>query len=187
MHHALYVLGSIIIALALLVIVSVPVYANGRVQRLVTQSAGPYTLAIGTIPDTPVVGNLHLTTKVADEISGTSILGAVVTIAGTGPGMDTPEIGPLVAEQNPLDPIFYDTNMVVNREGLWRFMIHISGELGDASTEFDIEVTTVSPIAGIVSMVVLVAFLLILSLSLRAFLKQQRKESGRSRGSRRLS
>lgn len=172
---------SIVAAIGLLVLAAGPVLANGRVQRFVTQSAGPYTLAIGTIPETPVVGNLHLTMSVADEASGAYILDAVVTVAGAGPAVDTPELGPFVAEKNPLDPTFYDINTSVDREGIWKFTIDISGELGDVSTEIDIEVSSVSPVAGIVALVALLAFLLVLGLSVRAFLKQQRKASGRGR------
>ena len=156
-----------------------PVLANGRVQRFVTQIAGSYTLAIGTIPDTPVVGNLHLTMSIANETSGAHIFDAVVTVAGAGPDVDTPELGPFVAEKNPLDPTFYDINTSIDRVGVWRFTIDVSGELGDVSTEIDIEVKSVSPVAGIVTLVALVAFLLVLGLSVRAFLKQQRKASGR--------
>ena len=182
-HHARHVLLSALAALAVLMLVSGTVFANGRVQRFVTQSAGPYTLAIGTIPETPVVGNLHLTVSVADNESGAYIFDAVVTItgAGPGPGADTPELGPYVADKNPLDPTFYDINTSVDRVGIWRFTIDVSGELGDASTEIEIEVTSVSPIAGILTVVGLVAFLLVLGLSVRVFLKQQRNASGRGR------
>ena len=180
-HNVRHVLLSALAAVALLVFVSAPVLANGRVQRFITQNAGPYTLAIGTIPDTPVVGNIHLTISVADETSGAYILDATVTVAGAGPDMDTPEIGPFLAEKNPLDPTFYDINTVVDREGIWKFVIDISGELGDASAEIDIEVMAVSPVAGILTLVGLMAFLLVLGLSVRAFLKQQRNSSGRGR------
>jgi hypothetical protein len=177
-HHARYVVLSIVAAVGLLVLLAGPVLANGRVQRFVTQSVGPYTLQIGTIPETPVVGNLHLTISIADETNGAYIFDAVVTVAGAGPEVDTPELGPFVAEKNPLDPTFYDINTSVDRVGIWSFTIDISGELGDISTEIDIVVESVSPVAGIVTLVALVAFLLVLGLSVRAFLKQQRKASG---------
>ena len=177
-YHTRHAVLSIVAAIGLLVLVSGPVLANGRVQRFVTKSVGPYTLQIGTIPETPVVGNLHLTMSVADETSGAYIFDAVVTVAGTGPDVITPELGPFVAEKNPLDPTFYDISTSVDRVGIWTFTIDVSGELGDVSTEIDIEVTAVNPVAGIVTIVALMAFLLVLGLSVRAFLKQQRKASG---------
>jgi len=179
-HARLAVLSGLAASVALL-LVSVPAFANGRVQNFVTQSAGPYTLAIGTIPETPVVGNLHLTISVADESSGAYLLDAEVSVDGTGPGAEAPDLGPIVAEKNPLDPTFYDINTSVDRVGIWKFTIDVSGELGDASTEFEIEVMSVSPIAGILTIVGLVAFLIVLGLSVRAFLKQQRNASGRGR------
>ena len=180
-YNARHVLLSALAALAVLLLVSGTVFANGRVQRFVTQSAGPYTLAIGTVPETPVVGNLHLTVSVVDTESSAYIFDAVVTIAGAGPGADIPELGPFVADKNPLDPTFYDVNTSVDRGGIWNFAIEVSGELGDATTELEVEVTSASPVAGIVTLVALVAFLVVLGLSVRAFLKQQRKSSGRGR------
>ena len=164
-----------------LLLVSVPAFANGRVQNFVTQSAGPYTLAIGTIPETPVVGNLHLTISVADESTGAYLLDAEVSVTGAGPRSEVPDLGPIVAEKNPLDPTFYDINTFADRVGTWKFTIDVSGELGDASTEIEIEVTSISPIAGILTIVGLVAFLLVLGLSVRVFLKQQRNASGNGR------
>jgi hypothetical protein len=179
-HARLAVLSGLAASVALL-IVSVPAFANGRVQNFVTKSAGPYTLAIGTIPETPVVGNLHLTISVADESTGAYLLDAEVSVVGTGPEAEVADLGPIVAEKNPLDPTFYDINTTVDRIGTWKFTIAVIGELGDASTEIEIEVVSVSPIAGILTITGLVVFLLVLGLSVRAFLKQQQNASGRGR------
>ena len=181
MSHVRLVVMSGLAASVALLLVSVPAFANGRVQNFVTQSAGTYTLAIGTIPETPVVGNLHLTISVADESTGAYLLDAEVSVTGAGPRPEVPDLGPIVAEKNPLDPTFYDINISVDRVGTWKFTIDVSGELGDASTAIEIEVTSISPIAGILTIVGLVAFLLVLGLSVRVFLKQQRNASGRDR------
>ncbi|MDP6065091.1 MAG: hypothetical protein QGI49_09915 [SAR202 cluster bacterium] len=181
MSHVRFAGMSGLAASVALLLVSVPAFANGRVQNFVTQSAGPYTLAIGTIPETPVVGNLHLTISVADESTGAYVLDAEVSVTGAGPRSEVPDLGPIVAEKNPLDPTFYDINTFADRVGAWKFTIDVSGELGDASTEIEIEVTSISPIAGILTIVGLVAFLLVLGLSVRVFLKQQRNALGSGR------
>ena len=61
-------------------------HANGRVAELQKKQAGPYEIALGTIPGTPIVGTLHMTMTVSDLASGAFLLDARVTATGTGPG-----------------------------------------------------------------------------------------------------
>ena len=78
--------AALIPALALvLVMASATAHANGRVVRFDLQVAGPYEIALGTIPATPGVGNLHLTVSVADAVTKTYILGADVVVTASGP------------------------------------------------------------------------------------------------------
>ena len=154
-------------------------YGNGRVIQFDRRTAGPYEIAVGTIPENPVVGNLHLTMNITDTASDTLILDANVTVSARGPESETVEIGPLQAQNNLDDLSFYDVNTSVDRLGAWVFTVSVSGELGDASTEFPIEVTESSPLIAIVTLLALVAFLAALGFSLRAFLRE------RGRGKRR--
>ncbi len=146
--------------------------ANGRVVRYERRVSGPYEIALGTIPDSPSVGNLHLTMTVADASSKATVIGAEITVTGDGPDPASTRIGPQAAQSNLTNPSFYDLNTSVDSEGIWMFMVSVRSELGDAQAEFPVEVRNPSPIAGILTLVVLIALLAILGFSLRAYLKE---------------
>ena len=156
-------------------------HANGRVVRFDRQLAGPYEIGLGTIPATPGVGNLHLTVSVADAVSKVYITGADIVVTASGPG--AVEIGPLNAYDSLQGVGFYDVNTSVDREGMWTFTVAVSSEMGEASAPFEIEVKNTSPVAGIVTLVVLVGLLSIIGFSVRAMLSGRRKPRPR-RGSR---
>ena len=153
--------------------------ANGQVRRFVSQDAGPYTISLGTLPESPVPGSLHLTMTVVERASGAFIMDARVTVTGRGPGEDAPETGALVASNNSIDPTFYDVNTTVDREGTWMFTVEVTGEPGQAAAGFAIQVTEANPFTGIVTILALLAFLTVLGLSVRVFLTQQRSGGGR--------
>ena len=169
----------LIAAAAMLAVPLATAHANGRVIRFETYTAGPYRLAVGTIPDNPVVGNLHVTMTITAGSDEQPILDAEVSVSGVGPETDAVEIGPLRAEHNADDPAFYDINTFVDRQGEWQFTVSVSGPHDEGETQVPIEVTTQSPLIGIVTIMALVAFLAALGFSLRAFLRE------RSRGRRR--
>lgn len=147
--------------------------ANGRVAKFITQVAGPYEIALGTIPDTPVVGNLHLTMTVTDTLSNTLVLDAEVTVTGTGPEGNGVEIGPLVAQNNPTSPAFYDITTSVDRIGIWTLTVSVSSDLGDASTDFALKVQTRNPISRVLTWVTVLVFLALVGLGLLPFLRQR--------------
>ena len=155
-------------------------FANGRVVRFDRQVAGPYEVALGTIPDSPTVGALHLTLTVAGTETGTFLLDALVVVEATGPEAAA-AIGPYTAEKNLDDPRFYDVNTVVEVEGAWIVTVRIDASLGEAVAEFPIEVRSPSPIAGVATLLVLLAFLAILGLSLRAYFRERRGRRKRRR------
>jgi hypothetical protein len=107
---------------------------------------------------------------VADQASRSLIQNATVTVAGSGPGAAATEIGPLVAQHNLSDPLFYDISTSVDREGTWIFHVSVNGDLGDGSADFPVEVRNVSPLTGIAALVLLLVFLVVLGLSMRAYL-----------------
>ena len=158
------------------------ILANGRVRRFVDKDAGPYTISLGTLPRSPVLGRLHLTMTFVEKSSGAFIMDAEVTVAGKGPGEGAAGIGPLAARNSLLDPAFYDVSTSVDREGTWTFTVRVSSELGDASADFPIEVTRSSPLAGFATLLGLLAFLTVLGLSVRLFLSQQSRRTGKNRG-----
>ena len=169
----------LIAAAALLAVPLATAHANGRVIRFEEHAAGPYLLAVGTIPENPVVGALHVTMTITGPPSEERILDATVRISGVGPESDAVEIGPLQAEHNADDPAYYDINTQVDRVGDWRFDVQVSGPLGEGEAQVPIEVRAQSPLIRIVTMMALVAFLAALGYSLRVFFRE------RSRGRRR--
>jgi hypothetical protein len=155
-------------------------FANGRVVRFDRQVAGPYEVALGTIPDSPTLGALHMTLTVADTKTQAYLLDAAVVVEGTGPEPGA-TIGPFTAEKNLDDPRFYDVNTVVDVEGAWTVTVRVDASLGEAVAEFPIEVRSASPIAGVATLVVLLAFLTILGISLRAYLRERQGRKKRRR------
>ncbi len=166
-------------AVALFAVPLATANANGRVIKFENHAAGPYMLSIGTIPENPVVGNLHVTMTITSPPGKDLILDAEVSVSGSGPGSEQVDIGPLPAELDATDPGFYDINTFVDRQGEWQFTFLVNGPHGEGTALLPIEVTTQSPLIGIVTITALVAFLAALGYSLRAFLRE------RSRGKRR--
>ena len=156
------------------------VYANGRVVEFDKRVAGPYEVAVGKIPTSPVVGPLHLTMTVTEIATGLSIIGAEVTVTGTGPDSTEVEIGPIIATSDLQDPTFYDVAMQVDRIGIWVVTVAVSNERGDGSADFPIQVVESSPITGIVTVVAVLAFGVVLGLAVRAFLREKNKGKRRS-------
>ena len=170
--------ASLLFAAGLAVVVAsfpADVQANGRVTNFQKKLAGPYEVGLGTIPPSPSVGNLHLALTVTDPVTKTPVLDARVELQGTGPDSAEIEIGPTVATNSTLDPAYYEVNTSVGREGMWLFTTTITDADGEHSADFQVEVKNSSPITGILTLVVLVAFLIIFGLSIRASLGGKRR------------
>jgi len=150
-------------------------YANGRVGQLVRQIAGPYEIALGTIPDKPVVGILHLTLTVSDAATKAPVLDADVTVAARGPDGDADEIGPLPAQNSARDPVFYDVSTAVDRIGAWTFTVSISSDLGDTSSDFVLQVRNSNPTLEIFTWVTVVVFVAVIGLAILPFLRGRRR------------
>ena len=157
--------------------------ANGRVTNFQKKMAGPYEIGLGTIPPSPSVGNLHLALIVTDPATGNPVLDAKVEIVGTGPDSAEIEIGPTFAANSAQDPTYYEVNTSVDREGMWLFTTTITDADGEHPADFQVEVKNSSPITGILTLVVLLAFLIIFGLSIRASLggKRRRRKKRASR------
>ena len=158
--------------------------ANGRVARLMKQIADPYEIALGTAPSTPVVGALHLTMTVTEVESGTLILDADVTVAASGPGADSVEIGPLTAENSLSNPMFYDLTTSVDRLGVWTFTVSVDSELGPASADFALEVQRPSPLSGFFTWVTVALFFALVGAGLLPYLRDRVKKGRRGAASR---
>lgn len=176
--------------LACLVAAAAPLFANGRVVEFDRRAAGPYEIALGKIPASPVVGSLHLTMTITDTAADAPVMGAEVVITAVGPPPEVGEgaegaggaaavgagIGPLIAEPDPNDPIYYDAATQVDRAGLWRFTVRVSAEGGPpSSAEFPIEVSSPNPITGIITLVTLVAFVGVIAMAVRVYIRERRR------------
>ena len=178
MDNLRWMYTSLLLVAGLAVLVAsfpVVVQANGRVTNFQKKMAGPYEIGLGTIPPSPSVGNLHLALTVTDAVSKTPVLDARVELVGAGPDSAEIEIGPTVATNSTLDPAYYEVNTSVGREGIWLFTTKITDADGNHSADFHVEVKNASPITGILTLVVLVAFLIIFGLSIRASLGGKRR------------
>ena len=160
-------------AAAVILLLPVTAQANGRVTKFVRQEAGPYEIALGMIPDSPVVGSLHLTMNVLDLSSQTPVLDATVAVTGRGPEAEVAEIGPLTAFNNPTNPAFYGINTEVDRVGIWTFTVAVSGDRGDASTDFLIKVETPNPISKVLTWVTVMVFVALVGFGLYPFLRDR--------------
>ena len=158
-------------AIGLTMLVAVA-HANGRVTEFQRQVAGPYEIAVGTIPGAPVVGTLHLTMTVTDVASKTPILDAVIAVTGRGPEPDATEVGPLTAVNNPTDPVFYDATTFVDRVGDWTFTVAVSSGLGDATADFGVEVASPSSFGQMITWIAVVVFFVLIVLGLTPLLRQ---------------
>jgi len=156
------------------------VYANGRVQEFDKRVAGPYEVEVGKIPSTPGVGALHLTIRVTETATGASMIGADVAVTGVGPDSTAVEIGPLIATSDLQDPTFYDVAMHVDRIGTWVFTVAVSTERGNGTADFPMQVTEGSSITAVVTGIALVAFVSVLALAARSFLRERSKGKRRN-------
>ena len=164
-------------------------YANGRVVEFDRQIVGPFEIALGKIPPSPIVGNLYLSILLTEVESKAPVLGAKVVVSATGPPIegeaspmgDGPEIGPIVVNPDS-DPQnyagYYDTEqpIVLDRSGWWTFAVNVdSPDAGKASAQFLVNVTTPNPLIGIITLVALLAFIIVLALAIRMYLRERRR------------
>ena len=152
--------------------------ANGRVAEFVRQVAGPYEIALGTVPNQPVVGALHMTMTVTEVSSEKLVLDGEVVVTGVGPepepGVEAVDVGPIEAQVN-------DVNTSVDRAGAWTFEVDVTAGPGDASTEFAIEVKKASGAFRLLTWVTVLVFFALVGLGLLPMIRERgRRRSGRS-------
>ena len=156
-------------------------HANGRVVQFDRRAAGPYEIAFGKIPGSPRVGALYLSIIVTDSASNTPSIGANVVVTAIGPDAADVEIGPITVAPDPDAanyPGYYDTTeaIILDRVGLWRFSVSVDSEAGGKGVaEFPVEVTTPNPITGILTLVALVAFVGVVAMAIRMYLRERRR------------
>ena len=188
----LAIIGAVLLGIAAVSAVhfaSSSAHANGRVVEFDRQIAGPFEIALGKIPPSPIVGNLYLSILLTEVESKAPVLGAEVVVSATGPPIegeaspmgDGPEIGPIIVNPDP-DPQnyagYYDTEqpIVLDRSGWWTFAVNVdSPDAGKASAQFLVNVTTPNPLIGIITLVALLAFIIVVALAIRMYLRERRR------------
>ncbi len=156
--------------------------AHGGGFRLTEQrTAGPYELLLGTIPDPPIVGEAIVILQITDADTGLRVPDAEVELTATGPDSQASPLGTLAFGPDSYDPTLYETRVMLDIEGRWTFSISVSADGGSGDALFNYDVKRASPVAGIITLTTLLAFLIVLGLSMRAFLKQR---SGQRSGQR---
>lgn len=165
---------AVVVAIVLLVAAAQQASANGRVLRFERQQAGPYMVSLGTIPTTPLVGNIHLTVTVEEAATEEYILDASVAVIGEGPGDDPAEVGPLFADRNLREPTYYEINTSVDEVGQWAFTVLVDAAPGPAEARFTFEVVEANPLGGIAILAVLMGLVTVLGLSARAYFRQRK-------------
>ncbi len=168
--------------------------ANGRVIEWDLRTAGAYQIGFGKIPKSPVVGNFYLSILITDAASTTPVLDADVAVSAIGPPIEgeagpvgnppeigPPEIGPIIVSPDPDSqnyPGYYDTDqpIVLDRPGMWTFTVSVdSPESDEATAEFPVEVTTPNPVTGIITLVALLAFIIVVALAIRMYIRERRR------------
>ncbi|MCY3542533.1 MAG: hypothetical protein OXG80_09645 [Chloroflexi bacterium] len=92
-----------------------------------------------------------------------------------------PEIGPIMVNPDPDSenyPGYYDTEqpIVLDRTGLWMFTVSVDSPTASAATaDFPVEVTTPNPLTGIVTLVALMAFIVVVALAVRMYIRERRR------------
>ena len=187
----LAIVGAVLLGIAAVGVAhlaSSTAYANGRVIEWDLRTVGPYQIGFGKIPKTPIVGNFFLSILLTEAASNAPVLGAEVVISATGPAVEgapdsprsMPELGPIVVNPDPDPqnyPGYYDTEqaIVLDRTGLWMFTVSVEGAAGEGTAEFPVEVTTPNPITGIVTLVALLAFIVVVALAIRMYIRERRR------------
>ncbi len=138
-------------------------------------SAGPYNLTIGTIPDPPTVGEAILIVEVTDPDTGERIVNMGVTIVPRGPEGSGGASDTLYGIADSYDPTLYETRAELPSAGPWTFEVRVDGSAGSGDALFTYDVKQVNPIGGIITLLTLLAFLIVIGLSMRAFLKERGK------------
>ena len=148
---------------------------GGGFQLNKRASAGPYSLTVGTIPDPPTVGEAIFILEVTDPGTKERVTGLDVTIVPSRPEDAGSESDRLPGLVDSYDPTLYETRVELPSDGPWTFDVIVDGQAGSGEARFAYDVKRVNPIGGIITLVTLLAFLTVIGLSMRAFLKERGK------------
>ena len=150
-------------------------FANGRTSKFMKKEVGPYEISLGTIPDTPVLGQLHLVMTVIDLSSNTFVQNAQIAVVARSPDSDSVVIGPLIAETNSQAPTFYDVSISVEEEGVWTFTVSVRSSLDSVSTDFELLIKKRNPFFSAINWISVAFFATVIGLGLLPYLRERYK------------
>jgi hypothetical protein len=165
-------LAAFVTALAAVALWPAVAEAHGGVTEFRKERAGPYEVAFGTSPRSPSPGAVHVSLRIVDSATGVAVPGAAVAMSGRvlnedGSVLESFQDVPATPFEE--DPVFWDIDLAVVTVGDWVFSISVEGEEGAGEADFDVRVQESSPVTGIITVIVLVAFLSVVALAMRTY------------------
>jgi len=153
------------------------VEANGSIRSYEKKVIEKYVIGLGTAPPSPTIGVTHFAAFVEDKEIGVKYMDAEIDFTAVFSGLSPQEIGPYQMTNNLMDPMYYEVDIPLNKEGIWLVTLVITVEQETLSpVVYEVVVIKQNPIVPILVVGTLLFFLGILTLSLRAWVKEYRKK-----------
>ena len=166
------------IALCMTVFITfIYVDANGSVRRYEIKHIGGHEIGLGTVPASPTVGVVHFVVYEKDLETGVSFTDAEISLVASATYSQNSDIGPMPMINTIMDPTYYELNTSLDEEGIWLIVIEVQTPSGKNTVNYEINVQQPNPIVPILTVSALVAVLVILGVSARAWVKEYRKNS----------
>ena len=150
--------------------------ANGSIRSYEKKVIGEYVIGLGTMPPSPSLGVTHFAAFVENEQTGIKYVDVEIEFASSFSTIDLPELGPQLMKNSIMDPMYYETDISFNKEGVWLVMLTVRREGDEVSVVYEVEVQNKNSIRPILTVGTLLFFLAILSLSLRSWIKEYRRK-----------
>ena len=150
--------------------------ANGSIRSYEKKVVGEYVIGLGTTPPSPSMGVTHFAAFVENEQTGHKYVDAEIEFVSFFSTIDLPEVGPELMKNSIMDPMYYEIDTSFNKEGVWFVMLTVRRGGDEVSVVYEVEVQKPNPIVPILTVGTLLFFLAILSLSLRSWIKENRRK-----------
>lgn len=120
---------------------------GGGVPQLINAEAGPYWVSVWTQPDPIRVGDFHVTVAVSEapkpgastREAGELVLDATVLVQAEPVSQVGETLVAPATRDNAVNKLFYEADLTLPAEGLWRVDIQVNGAAGAGNAGFDIE------------------------------------------------
>ena len=123
------------------------------------------------------MGVVHFVVYVKDLETGVSFTDAEISLVASATYSQNSDIGPMPMINTIMDPTYYELNTSLDEEGIWLIVIEVQTPSGKNTVNYEINVQQPNPIVPILTVSALLAVLVILGVSARAWVKEYRKNS----------